>query len=121
MKHLHAWSVGLWILTLGVVEGVASAQAQPDFVNVPFAPNHVRQKLDIYLPAPSANPQPVIVWIHGGGWQRGDKSSAAAIAQPLLDMGFAVVAVNYRYSWQAAFPAQLHDCRGAVRWMRSHA
>jgi acetyl esterase/lipase len=90
-------------------------------VNIPYSPDHIRHKLDIYLPEPSPNPLPVIVWIHGGGWQSGDKSSAATKAQPLLDMGFAVVGINYRYSSQAVFPAQLHDCRGAIRWVRAHA
>lgn len=97
------------------------AQLIPDFADVPYAANHVRNKLDIYLPATGQPPYPVIVWIHGGGWTSGDKSSAAGRAAQLVPLGFAVVGINYRLSGDAIFPAQIHDCKGAIRWLRANA
>lgn len=80
---------------------------------------HERNKLDLYLPENAPRPMPVIVWIHGGGWQRGDKSRCPAV--PLTAKGFAVVAINYRFSQHAIFPAQIHDCKAAIRWLRGNA
>jgi acetyl esterase/lipase len=99
----------------------AAAQPTPDYADLPYATEHVRQKLDLYLPDGAVPPYPVIVWIHGGGWQAGDKSTAAPRAAQLLPHGFAVVGVNYRLSGQEIFPAQIHDCKGAIRWLRANA
>ena len=75
--------------------------------------------LDLYLPAPEGHPQPLVVWIHGGGWQRGDKVPCMAVR--LVGEGFVVASINYRFSQEAPFPAQIHDCKGAIRWLRAHA
>jgi len=99
----------------------AGAQVVPDFVDVPYAALHERNKLDIYLPDTGESPYPVVVWIHGGAWLGGDKSSAAGRAALLLPHGFAVVGINYRLSQHAIFPAQIHDCKGAIRWLRANA
>ncbi|MBT3268776.1 alpha/beta hydrolase [Candidatus Poribacteria bacterium] len=77
------------------------------------------QLLDVYWRS-SGDPKPVIVWIHGGGWMGGDKSHCEA-ALSLLDDGYAVASISYRLSHEATFPAQLHDCRAAVGWLRSNA
>jgi len=61
-----------------------------------------------------------VVWIHGGGWANGDKSPSPQFLQ-LLPLGFAVVSLNYRLSGQSPFPAQIYDCKGAIRWIRAHA
>jgi acetyl esterase/lipase len=76
-------------------------------------------KLDLFVPPKSSKPTPVIVWVHGGGWQAGDKSIIQPI--PILKSGFAVASINYRFSQEARFPAQLYDCKAAVRWVRAHA
>lgn len=74
--------------------------------------------LDLYLPF-GRQPVPVIVWIHGGAWITGDKLDTPA---PLLMRnGYAVASVNYRLADDAKFPAQIHDLKAAVRWLRSHA
>lgn len=78
-----------------------------------------RLLLDIYLPKAEAGPLPVVVWIHGGGWQAGSKEMC--VARPLSGEGYAVVSINYRLSSVATFPAQIHDCKGAIRWVRAHA
>ncbi len=77
------------------------------------------QLLDLYW-RPAGAPAPVIVWIHGGAWCGGDKADLHA-ARLLRDEGYAVASANYRLSDEATFPAQLHDCRAAVRWLRRHA
>ena len=79
---------------------------------------HERQKLDLYLPAGAKN-LPLVVWIHGGGWQNGSKDRTPA--QSLLTRGYAVASLNYRLSSHAVFPAQLEDCKAAIRWLRTHA
>lgn len=75
--------------------------------------------LDIYLPKAPAKPLPVIVWIHGGGWRAGSKEHCPAVPQSAR--GYAVVSINYRLTDVAPFPAQIYDCKGAIRWLRAHA
>lgn len=78
-------------------------------------------RLDLYLPpgADRAEPLPVLVWVHGGGWQAGSKNNCPLA--PLCGRGYAVVSVQYRLTDAATFPAQIHDCKGAVRWIRANA
>ena len=79
-----------------------------------------RLLLDLYVPPrKGADKLPVIVWVHGGGWRGGDKSNVRAI--PLTEAGYAVASVGYRLSQEAIFPAQIHDCKAAVRWLRANA
>ena len=81
-----------------------------------------RQKLDLYLPFPiSAKPVPLIVYLHGGGWQKGSKADGRAFAFRMVAQGFAVACIGYRLSSDALFPAQLEDCKAAVRWLRDNA
>lgn len=81
---------------------------------------HERHKLDLYLPADTkAKKLPLVVWIHGGGWQNGSKDRSPALA--LLDQGLAVASINYRLSSHAVFPAQIEDCKAAIRWLRVQA
>jgi acetyl esterase/lipase len=80
---------------------------------------HARQKLDFYAPSSGAGPWPCVVYMHGGGWQVGDKSANAAMG--LCWQGYAVVSIGYRLSGDAPFPAQIEDCKAAVRFLRAHA
>ena len=79
---------------------------------------HARQKLDLYLPE-GKGPFPVLVWIHGGAWRAGSKDRARGL--DWLNRGVAVASVNYRLSQHATFPAQIEDCKSALRWLRAHA
>jgi acetyl esterase/lipase len=79
---------------------------------------HERQRLDLYLPA-GAGRWPVIIWVHGGAFRAGSKDQCPAV--PYVGEGFAVASVNYRLSQHAIFPAQIEDCKAAVRWLRAHA
>lgn len=81
-------------------------------------------KLDLYLPRSSSNdsakPLPVIVWIHGGGWKGGRKGTGGR-ARGVERRGYALVDVEYRLSGEAIFPAQVQDCKAAIRWIRANA
>ncbi|MHB9026536.1 MAG: alpha/beta hydrolase fold domain-containing protein [Armatimonadota bacterium] len=79
----------------------------------------VSLKLDIYLPEQVTGKLPVAVWIHGGGWAAGSKDGAPTMYWALR--GYAGVSINYRLSQQAIFPAQIHDCKAAIRWLRANA
>jgi acetyl esterase/lipase len=92
------------------------------FLDVPYAALSPAQKLDIYLPDESEGPFPVILSIHGGAFMGCDKSDAQVTpALEGLERGYAVVAVNYRLSWEAIFPALVQDAKAAVRWVRANA
>jgi acetyl esterase/lipase len=75
--------------------------------------------LDIYVPKTFAGKLPVILWLYGGGWQMGSKTFCP-IAK-LAAQNVAIVSINYRLSGVAPYPAQIFDCKGAVRWLRAHA
>jgi len=77
--------------------------------------------LDLYSPnKPSRDPLPVIIWLHGGGWFKGRKEGHSP-AVAFVDDGYAVASVDYRLSEVAPFPAQIEDCKAAVRWLRANA
>ena len=79
---------------------------------------HEQQRLDIYLPA-KAGPHPLIVYVHGGAWRGGAKADMPL--GKLVAQGFAVASVDYRLSTVAAFPAQMHDIKAAIRFLRAKA
>ncbi|MCR9200876.1 MAG: DUF1080 domain-containing protein [Planctomycetaceae bacterium] len=93
------------------------------FENMAYVPDgHPRHTLDLYLPA-DTNPReriPLIIWIHGGGWQKGSKDLIARNSF-VLKHGFALASINYRLTSDAVFPAQIHDCKAAIRYLRKHA
>ncbi|MHC4548067.1 MAG: alpha/beta hydrolase fold domain-containing protein [Planctomycetota bacterium] len=76
-------------------------------------------RLDLYLPQERKGDSPVVVWIHGGGWRAGSKDRCPAVF--LATRGYAVASITYRLSQEATFPAQIHDCKAAIRWLRAHA
>lgn len=80
------------------------------------------QKLDLYLPFPvPAKPIPLIVFLHGGGWLKGSKADGRGFAFRMVARGYAVACPDFRSSSDAPFPAQLEDCKAAVRWLRDRA
>jgi len=83
---------------------------------------HARQKLDLYLPAtPPKGPLPVIIWVHGGGWQNGTKANALPLRLGFVAKGYAIASIGYRLTDAATFPAQIQDVKAAVRWLRAQA
>ena len=95
--------------------------------NVPYAnTENPRQQLDLFLPASLASSKPtaVIAHIHGGAWRAGKKSSRRVVrrlAELVQDHGYAGVTIGYRLSDEAVWPAQIHDCKAAIRWIRANA
>ena len=95
--------------------------------DVAYGPHGVRNQLDLYLPLNRQGVLPVIVYIHGGGGEKGDTPFSAAY--PLLTRGFAVVQINYRAADYGGntneetfdFPAQIEDCKAAIRFLRANA
>ena len=80
--------------------------------------------LDVYVPKRAVTEDeveklPCVVWIHGGAWRAGTK--ARPPMRWLMRHGYVVASIEYRLSGQAIFPAQIHDCKGAVRWLRANA
>ncbi len=104
----------------------ACARSAPGFKaqrNIDYAgTGNPRQTLDLYLPeAPADKPRPLLVFIHGGGWEAGSKDDAGLVTQLATAGGYAAASVNYRLTDQAAWPAQIHDCKAAIRWLRANA
>jgi acetyl esterase/lipase len=83
-------------------------------------------QLDLWVPA-GATAAPVVVWVHGGGFMFGDRRYLPETLRPnqvfdaLLEAGLAVATIDYRHALEAPFPAQLHDAKAAVRYLRAHA
>lgn len=80
---------------------------------------HERNKLDLYLPEEAKGPLPLIVWVHGGAWRAGSKERCLAL--PLVAKGYAIASINYRLSQHDTFPAQIEDCKAAIRWLRANS
>lgn len=89
------------------------------FFDLAYGPDPAQQ-LDLYIPTAPSSPRPLLIWIHGGAWDSGDKYPPVH-AVLMVAYGWAVASINYRLSDAATFPAQIHDCKGAVRWLRAHA
>ena len=88
--------------------------------DVAYADKSSAQKMDIYLPE-GTGPFPVVVLIHGGAFKMGDKGMEASNAAALVAKGIAAASINYRLSGEAKFPAQIEDCKAAVRFLRANA
>lgn len=95
----------------------AGAQA---FLELQYTPDGTRaQALDLFLPAKSSAPLPLLVWIHSGAWSQGSKQPCPVVSW--LSRGYAIASIDYRLSREAQFPAQIHDCKAAVRFLRANA
>jgi acetyl esterase/lipase len=92
------------------------------WLDLVYAGTSPAQMLDLYLPDQGEGPFPVVVHIHGGGFEMGSKRSLHVV--PVLrsrERGYAVAAVDYRLSGEAIFPAGLQDVKAAIRWLRANA
>ena len=98
----------------------AVAQLTRSFTDIRYAQSSPRQVLDLVVPD-AADPPPVVVFIHGGAFRMGDKSDCQRERQALVDAGFAVASLNYRYSTEAVWPAQLDDLRAAFAFLRGQS
>jgi acetyl esterase/lipase len=123
---------GVWLIgLLSLLFLTSSSHAQRPLPEVPEGAQvhrdleyvkggHERQRLDLYVPEKTNGPLPVIVWVHGGAWLAGSKNGGGP-ALPFVSKGYAVACINYRLSQHATFPAQIQDCKAAIRWLRANA
>ena len=88
--------------------------------NVEYArPDDKPLCLDIYPANEQSTPAPTVIWFHGGGWAEGQKEHC--VVRWLPEHGYTLVSVDYRLSGQAPWPAQIYDCKAAVRFIRANA
>ena len=116
----HTFRSAMIVLLASLTVPVAAQRTETRRINdIQYAEvDGHRLLLDLYLPKAAKQP-PLVVWVHGGAWRAGSKS-----AMPLADLighGFAVASVDYRLSPVAKFPAQVHDCKAAIRFLRASA
>jgi acetyl esterase/lipase len=90
---------------------------------VTYTPSNWSQALkgDLFLPANNGSNRPVVILLHGGAWQRGDKSSMTGTGQTLAKRGYAAFAINYRFAPGSTHPSQLQDMQQALRYLQAHA
>jgi acetyl esterase/lipase len=99
---------------------LSQAQAQDVKRNIPYAePAHERQVLDVYSPR-DAKDLPVVFWIHGGGWQTGDKTSVQIKPKAFVDKGFVFVSTNYRLLPSVDMGTIVRDIAKSIRWVHEH-
>ena len=112
MKHLPRILAACVFLSMAHAEDVKS--------NIPYVENgHERHVLDIYSPANAKN-LPVVFWIHGGGWQAGDKSDVKLKPQWFMDRGFVFVSTNYRLLPEVDMGTLTRDVAKAFGWVNKH-
>lgn len=119
----------LFLLTavlLGMLIALAGCASKPEaqamkLADLAYGPGE-RNQLDLYLPADTVG-APVVVFVHGGRWFRNDKSQIELYGrhEALTEAGFVVAAINYSYSSQALWPAQLEDTLAAIDYVRQRA
>ena len=98
------------------------SRVQRKWLDLAYAGVSPAQRLDLYLPAEGDGPFPVIVRIHGGAFEFGDKRDFTLTPWlGAVDHGYALASINYRLSGEALFPAAVQDVKAAVRWLRASA
>jgi acetyl esterase/lipase len=112
MKHLSPFLIAFALLS--------EAQAQDVKRNIPYAdPAVERQVLDVHAPAGAKN-LPVVFWIHGGGWQAGDKTSVQLKPQVFVEKGFVFVSTNYRLLPNVEMETIFRDVAKSLGWVHMH-
>jgi acetyl esterase/lipase len=97
----------------------ATVQFYPDVVYANYGERALH--LDLFVPKSGPAMKPAVVVVHGGGWLNGDKTKFRALSIALATRGYVTAAIEYRLGGEAKFPAAIHDCNAAVRWLRAHA
>ena len=105
-------------LLLAAWAGIAAAAEPRSFRDLVYAtPGGAPLALDVYLPARTVQP-PLVVYVHGGAWNAGNKTQYPEF---LVDQGFAVASLDFRSTDVAPFPANVHDIKAAIRYLRTRA
>jgi acetyl esterase/lipase len=114
-----AWLFGL----LGV--GLCGRAVAQDVVvenDVEFSnPDNQHMLLNLARPAKGEGPFPAVICIHGGGFRAGDRHGYDGMVKQLAEHGYVAATIEYRLAPKYQFPAQVYDCKAAVRWMRANA
>jgi acetyl esterase/lipase len=136
MKPLTAFPILLVIsgLAVGAESDLSSVRKQVEasldsfnavaHFDQPYAGTANRkQMLDLYLPKKPADsrPLPVVVFVHGGAWKNGDRITSSNVLRFVKTGRYAGISIGYRLSDEAKWPAQIHDCKAAIRWIRGRA
>lgn len=112
-----------WVLLWGACSIARAVELEVDFQkNIEYGKVGDRPLvLNLAKPKELSEPAPAIVCIHGGGWAAGDKTMFDGLIRELANQGYVAVTVGYRFAPQDPFPAQVEDCKCAVRWLRKNA
>jgi acetyl esterase/lipase len=117
--------IGALAVCMGMVSGVTVKAAPPKLTidqDIAYSKVGSRElKLDIARPAEGDGPFPAVLVIHGGAWRQGNKADVRPILPQFVDHGFVAISPEYRFCPQNAFPAQIHDVKAAVRWLKVNA
>lgn len=100
-------------------EAIAATEEIPNLVYAKYG--DCEMELTLFRPKNATRKLPAVVCIHGGAWWKGERKNFAHVARELAGRGFVTVTISYRLSDEAPFPAQIHDCKAAVRWLRANA
>lgn len=114
------WTTGRTPQTLAPPAGAAAdVEVQKDVVYGTGAGENLL--LDLATPKGLDHPVPLILWIHGGAWQGGNKGEFEGLIRESARAGYVAASINYRLAPKHVFPAQIEDCKCAVRWLRANA
>ncbi len=102
-------------------EGKAELKVATSFDVVYTKAGDAELKLDLAKPAEGDGPFPGVLVIHGGAWRAGSKADNRRLLEELAKHGYVAISPQYRFCPKEVFPAQVHDVKAAVRWLRSHA
>ncbi len=110
----------LLVLTLWVSSTYGRAAEIPAVRELEYArAGEIALQLDLYLPEKTALPPPLLIYVHGGAWRAGTRKDVPILA--LREKGYAIASVDYRLSVDARFPANVHDLKAAIRFLRAKA
>jgi acetyl esterase/lipase len=125
MIRRAVFGMGAAILIFGIGSMVAGGAEPPkttseqDIVYTKAGSEEL--KLDLVRPADGDGPFPAVVVIHGGAWRQGNKADVRPILPQFAQRGYVAISPQYRFSPKVAFPAQVHDVKAAVRWLKTNA
>ena len=114
-------SLTIFVLALSSKAALCRAEA----IDVSYGQTYVTRdsgplKADMYVPH-SDGAHPAVLVVHGGAWSMGTRAQLAGVAKTLAEHGYTAAAISYRLAPKFQFPAQIDDCKAAVRWLRSEA
>ena len=120
LQHIVRFTIPMRVLMLVASTATIISAEEPTLRDVEYdsIDNH-SLRLDFYEPTQRRPERPLIIWVHGGAWRSGSKSDVPITK--LRDQGFAIASVDYRLSPVAKFPAQIHDVKAAIGFLRNHS